>query len=55
MKTRAGMCCLAALALLVIVLVDVGWAGGAPHTMPCGHQGPCLCVPNIRNYGYYPT
>ena len=55
MKTRAVIYGLAAIALTAIVLTDEGRPGSAPHTQPCGHQGHCLCVPNVRNYGYYTT
>lgn len=55
MKTRAVIHGLTATVLVAIVLTDEGRPGSAPHTQPCGHQGHCLCVPNVRNYGYYTT
>ncbi len=55
MTSRVQIGCLVAVALWACVLPCVGRAGGAPHRSPCGHHGHCMCVPNVRNYGYYPT
>ncbi|MDY0170222.1 MAG: hypothetical protein RBS80_27005 [Thermoguttaceae bacterium] len=55
MNSRVLIFGLVVIVLGATVFVGTGWAGTAPNTQPCGHQGHCLCVPNVRNYGYYPT
>ena len=54
MKSRVGIGGLVAIGLVLVVLESEGWADGMPSSQAYGYQGQC-CVPNVRNYGYYPT
>lgn len=54
MNTRVGIAGLVAIGLTLVVLRSDGWADGMPSPQARGYQGQC-CVPNVRNYGYYPT
>lgn len=54
MKTRVAIGGLVAIGLALFVLESEGWADGMPPSQAYGYQGQC-CVPNVRNYGYYPT
>ncbi len=53
MNSQVVMRGLAAIGLAFVVLQSDGRADGTPY--PCDTVGPWMCVPNVRNYGYYPT